>query len=105
MALKLILEVLTVVFAMLGFLGTIRWLFERLFSSKNLCIAIEILTQRDAETAEVLIRDALFRCLSFPSARIVLLVDVSLWENEQLKKLAKMYGVCCYPILKNESGN
>ena len=98
----LILEVVTVLFAVLGFLGTIRWLLERLFSSKNLCIAIEILTQRDAETAEVLIRDALFRCLSLPSARIVLLVDASIWGNEQLKKLVKTYGVDCYPILKKE---
>lgn len=93
----LLLEVLTVLFAVLGFLGMIRWILERLFSSKNLCIAIEILTQRDAETAEVLIRDALFRCLSFPSARVVLLVDLSLWDNEHLMNCAKTYGVGCIP--------
>lgn len=99
---RLILEVLTVIFAVLGFFGMLGWLVQRLFASKNLCIAIEILTQRDADAAEVLIRDALFRCLSLPSARIVLLVDPSFGENEQLKKLSKTYGIDCYPILKKE---
>ena len=102
MVIRLILEVLTVLFAVLGFFGMIRWLVERLFGSKHICIAIEILTQRDAETAEVLIRDALFRCLSLPSAKIVLLVEPSLWENEQLMNLAKDYGIDCYPTLKKE---
>ena len=102
MVVGLIFNVLVVLFALLGFLGMIRWLIEQLFASKKLCIAIEILTQRDADTAEVLIRDALFRCLSLPSAKIILLVHLSLWENEQLKTCAKTYGVSCYPILKNE---
>ena len=102
MLLGLVLEVLVVLFAMLGFLGMLRWLIERLFASKNVCIAIEILTQRDADTAEVLIRDALCRALSFPSSRVVLLVDPSLWENEALKRFGKTYGVDRYLIRKKE---
>ena len=96
MAWRAVLESLIAFFAVLGFLGMIRWLVERLFGSKNVCIAIEILTQRDAEAAEVLIRDALFRCLSFPSAKIVLLVDSSLWEDSRVRQAAKTYGVCLY---------
>ena len=99
---QIAIELVIAVFALLGLYGSIAWLARRWFSARNTMLAIEILTQRDAESAEVLIRDALFRCLSLPSARIVLLVDASIWGNEQLKKLVKTYGVDCYPILKKE---
>ena len=96
MAWRAVLESLIAFFALLGFLGIVPWLAERLFGAKNVCIAIEILTQRDADAAEVLIRDALFRCLSFPSAKIVLLVDASLWDDARVRQAARTYGVCLY---------
>lgn len=95
---KLVLEIFAAFFAILGFLGMIRWLVEKLLGSRNSCIAIEILTQRDAETAEVLIRDALFRCLSLPSGRIVVLTVAALREHPELTRVVKTYGVDCYVI-------
>ena len=102
MAWRLALESLAAFFAMIGLLHVIRWLVERLAGARNSCIAIEILTQRDAEAAEVLIRDALFRCLSLPSGRIVVLTVEALREHPVLKRMVRTYGVDCYVIPMEE---
>ena len=91
-------ELLVAFFALIGFFQGIRWLAERLFGSRNICIAIEILTQRDAETAEVLIRDALFRCLALPSGKVVVWTVPELWDHPELRAAVRKYGVACYEL-------
>jgi hypothetical protein len=65
-------------------------------------LAIEILTQRDAESAEVLIRDALFGVLGYPSGRIIVLTMPE-WETHPiLNQALKDYGISCYVIEPEE---
>ena len=96
------LELLVAVFAIIGLYRVICWIAQKLFGSKHILVAIEILTQRDAESAEVLIRDALFRCLSLPSGRIVVLTVEALREHPVLKRMVRTYGVDCYVIPMEE---
>ena len=94
----LAMEILVAVFAVLGFYGTVRWLAQKLFGSKRLAVTIEILTQRDAESAEVLIRDALSQYFLYPSGRIILLTTESLAAHPVLQRVRKQYGLSCYII-------
>ena len=95
------MEILVAFFAVLGFYDMIRWIAQRLFGSKHLMVAIEILTQRDAESAELLIRDALSQYFTLPSARLIVLTSPELADQPCLTAALKTYGVSCYVI---ESG-
>ena len=95
-------DILVAVFAVLGIYGTVKWLTGRIFGFENTVLAVEILTQRDAESADVLIRDALFGVLSLSSKRVVVLVARSLSEDPHLVEARKKYGVSCYVIEDGE---
>ncbi len=102
MYLRIVIEILIAFFAMLGLYGSIRWIIQRLFGSRNILIAIEILTQRDAELAEVLIRDALSQYLFLPSGRIFVLTVPEICEHPDLCGALERYGVSCYVIQDTE---
>ena len=63
----IIIEFLIGLFALGGVWGAVHLIARRFFGSRHTMLAIEILTQRDAESAEVLIRDALFSVLTIRS--------------------------------------
>ena len=96
MVVGIFIEIVICVFALVGIYSMIAWLARRLFGSRRTVIAIEILTQRDVEAAEVLIRDALFSALGVPSGRIVVLTRRELWENENFRTMLARYGVSSY---------
>ena len=61
MYLKTAMQIALVFFATVGVWCAMRGLLDKLTGAKEHTVAIEILTQRDAESAEVLIRTALFQ--------------------------------------------
>ena len=99
---QIAIELVIAIFALLGLYGSIAWLARRWFGARNTMLAIEILTQRDAESAEVLIRDALFGVLGYPSGRIIVLT-LPQWETHPiLNQALKDYGISCYVIEPEE---
>ena len=102
MYLRLVLDILVAFFAVLGFYGMIRWIAQRLFGSRHLMIAMKILTQRDAESAELLIRDALSQYFTLPSASLVVLTTPELVDHPKLAEACQVYGVLRYVIREKE---
>ena len=86
-------QVLLAFFAVVG----IWWLFgmfiRRIFKEKNYIFGIEILTQRDAESAEVLIRSALCRYFIFDSGRYAVITTEEFASRESLQSLIMKYGL------------
>ena len=89
----IIIEFLIGLFALGGIWGAIRLVAQRFFGSRHTMLAIEILTQRDAESAEVLIRDALFSVLTIRSGKLVVLTTETLLKEEKFKTILEHYGV------------
>lgn len=92
------LKIVIAIFAVIGLYEVLYRITLKLFGHKNYILAIEILTQRDAESADVLIRDALCQYLSFRSERVVVITLPHLSENEVLVGALDTYGVECYVI-------
>ena len=101
---RIALEIIVAVFAVIGLYGTIRRIAQSLFGSKNILIAIEFLTQRDAESAEVLIRDALSQYIYFPSGRVIAISTDSLSADPELQRVLSTYGISLY-VIQEESGS
>ena len=93
MIFKIMMEVLICLFALGGIWSAIHWIARRFFGSRHTMLAIEILTQRDAESAEVLIRDALFSVLTIRSGKLVVLTTETLLKEEKFKTILEHYGV------------
>lgn len=99
---RIAMELFVAIFAVLGLYVTVRWCCGRLFGTRNLLITIEILTQREAESAEVLIRDALSQYLSMPWVRWAVLTVPELAEHPQLVRAMETYGLMCYVLEPSE---
>ena len=93
MYLETIFEILVAFFAVVGVWAFFKLTLGRMFGEKNYIYTIEILTQRDAESAEVLIRRALCQYFLLGSGRIALLVSEEFASDEILLGLCKKYGV------------
>lgn len=89
----IIIELLIGLCALGGIYGAIHLIARRFFGSRHTMLAIEILTQRDAESAEVLIRDALFSVLTLRSGKVAVLTTEKLLEQEEFQKILGRYGV------------
>ena len=100
--LKVAIEILVAMLAVLGLYVAIRWCVGRLFGPKNLIISIEILTQREAESAEELIRDALSQYLSMPWVRWAVLTTPRLAGHPTLERVLETYGLSCYVLEEGE---
>ena len=98
----LIMDILVAFFAILGFYGMIRWVAQRWFGSRNFIVAIQILTQRDAESAELLIRDALSQYFTLPAAPLVVWTTAELMEHPTLAEACHTYGISRYLICPRE---
>ena len=98
MTVQIFVESVICFLALLGIYSVVQWLVRRLCGSRQTVLAIEILTQRDAEAAEMLIRDALFSALGLPSGRIVILMTKELVANERLMETIKRYGADYYLV-------
>ncbi|MBO5938919.1 MAG: hypothetical protein J6Q82_05410 [Clostridia bacterium] len=102
MVVWIFLEIVICFLALLGIYSAVHWLARRLFGSRHTLLAIEILTQRDADAAEELIRDALFSALGLPSGRVVVITTRELLQNERLRTVLTRFGVSCCLVEKTE---
>ena len=91
--LRTALEVMMALFAVIGVYCMARLLAQRLFGSRRLVLAVEIVTEQALGEAEEAIRDALAQFLLVPSGRICVLTTATLAENMQLRALVAKYGV------------
>ncbi len=102
MVVWIFLEIIICFLALLGIYSAVHWLARRLFGSRHTLLAIEILTQRDADAAEELIRDALFSALGLPSGSVAVITTWELLQNEQFAAILMRFGVQCYCVEKTE---
>ena len=86
-------QVLTAFFAVVGIWWLSKTLVAIMFKEKNYIYGIEILTQRDAESAEVLIRSALCRYFVFCGGRYAVITTEELASEETMQRLIMKYGL------------
>ena len=92
MYVRVAIEVIVAMFAVFGFYSAIKLLAQRIFSSDNIIIAVEIKTDEDVLNSEMLIREALGSFLLTSSSHIAVLVSEKLCSKE-LMRVAQKYGV------------
>ena len=86
-------QILLVLFSVIGIYSSFKYLVRGIFKEKNYIFAIEILTQRDAESAEVLIRSALCQYFAFSGGRYAILTTDELADDRDLRRLVQKYGL------------
>ncbi len=82
--LRTALEVTMALFAVIGVYCMGRMLAQRLFGSRRLVLAVEILTEQAIGEAEAAIRDALSQFLLVPSGRICVLTTAALAKDARM---------------------
>ncbi len=102
MYLRLILEIVVAFFAVIGVYETTHRILQKLFGPRNLVIAIPIMTQGNAESAEELIREVLFGYLSLPSASVAVWTLPQFAEHPTLTAALERYGISCYVLEDGE---
>ncbi len=98
MYLRLILEIVVSFFAVIGVYETAYRILRKLFGPRDLVIAIQIMTQHNAESVEELIREALFGYLSLPSASVAVWTLPQFAEHPALTAALERYGISCYVL-------
>ena len=91
--LKTAIEVMMACFAVIGFYSLSRMLAMRLYGSRRLVLAVEILTEEALCEAEDAIRDALSQFLLVPSGRVCVLTTEQWQRDPTLVALVHKYGV------------
>ena len=99
--LVLALEVTMALFAVIGIYCMARMLSQRLFGSRQLVLAIEILKESDVESIESLVLEGLGQFLLTPSGRLLILTTGELSKNEELQRVADRYDVPIVQIFKD----
>ena len=87
------LEVTMALFAVIGIYCMARLLSQRLYGSRRVILAVELLTEQSLTEAESAIRDALCQFLLVPSGRVCVITTPALCGDENLLTLIKKYGV------------
>ena len=96
--LRTALEVMMALFAVIGVYCMARLLAQRLFGSRRLLLAVEILNEQALPESEEAIRDALSQFLLVPSGRICVLTTSALAEDAHLRALVAKYGVSLFVL-------
>lgn len=96
--LQTVLELILAAFSVLGLYGTVCAILRRTACDDRISLAVKILTQRDAESAEVLIRDALFHYPLGISGRPLVLVTEELRNHPVLREALQTYGLDCFVV-------
>lgn len=86
-------ETVAAIFAVFGLYCAIRILAQKIFGSDRIIWAVEFKNKKDAENAEMLIRESMGVFLYTRSCRVAALVDRSLEEDEELMSILHRYGV------------
>ena len=97
MYVRVAIEVIVALFAVFGFYSAVKLLAQRIFSSENIILAVEIKTDEDVLNAEMLIREALGSFLLTSSSSIAVLVYEGLCSAELISVVEK-YGVQMYIV-------
>lgn len=101
------ISVLVALFAVFGFYCAARVLFELLFSSDRLAVAVEVMSEEDVSELDLLMREAHGSFLRRRAVRLVVLISVELMNGtvgagEELfppyRDLLDRYGADCYLI-------
>ncbi len=101
------ISVLVALFSVFGFYCGARILFELLFSSDRLAVAVEVRSEEDVSELDFLLREAHGSFLRRRAARLVVLISVELMNGtvgagEELfapyRDLLDRYGADCYLI-------
>lgn len=98
MYLKTALEIIVAFFCVIGIYSFWRFITQKIFGEKNIVVAVEITTERDAEKAESLIMEAFDTFLAIRSQKIVVFTVQEYEFNENLTAAVKKYGVPLYVI-------
>ncbi len=101
--LKTAIEVMMACFAVIGFYSMARMLAMRLYGSRRLVLAVEILTEEALCEAEDAIRDALSQFLLVPSGRVCVLTTDEWQADPTLVALTQKYGVEVRVIAADET--
>jgi predicted ferric reductase len=96
-------QIIVALFAVVGIYFVFKVLIQGVFKEKNYIFGIEILTQRDAESAEVLIRSALCQYFIFSGGRYALLTTEEIATNEEIQRLVLKYGLEIFIIKKTNN--
>ena len=91
--LKTAIEVIMACFAVIGFYSVARMLAMRLYGSRRIVLAVEILSEEAICEAEDAIRDALSQFLLVPSGRVCVLTTEEWQAHPKLVALTRKYGV------------
>lgn len=86
-------EIAVALLAVIGIYFVFKIFLQRIFKEKNYIFVIEILTQRDAESAEVLIRSALCQYFGFLGGRYALLTTDEIASGKEIQELVLKYGL------------
>ena len=86
-------EIIAAMFAVFGLYCAIKILAQRRFGSDRIIWAVEFKNKKDAEDAEMLIRESMGVFLSTKSCRVAALVDRELEGDEELMSILHRYGV------------
>lgn len=103
----LITEIGVAMLAVFGFCCALQMLLDLLFSSDRISVAIEITEKKDADTLDILLREAQTLSLGKGRPRLVVLISAALMDgtvgtvdvlNENYAAIIDQYGADCYLI-------
>ena len=98
--LKIFVGVFVAIFAVIGFYDTLRCFAERVLSSSDAVLSITVFDRADAECLEGRIVDHINGAIMTRQQRLFLLIDESLADDPEIKRLALKYGAERYIITK-----
>lgn len=95
MYLKIFLELLIALWAVMGLYTVFRILLVHLCREERIFTVIELRSEADVRQAQELIRDVLTDVLMCRKQRIALLIPRELERNEEIGRLITRYGLEC----------
>ncbi len=98
MYLKLAVDIIAALFAVFGIYSAVRLMAQKLFGSDKIFLCVEIKSAKEAENADILVREALSAFLMTSSCRVAMLVPTELVGNEDILRAIDVYGVECYTV-------
>ncbi len=105
--LGLITEIGMAMLAVFGFCCALKLLLDLLFASDRISVAIEIREEKDAQTMDLLLREAQTLSIGKGRPRLVVLISAALMDgtvgwgdalDEDYAALIERYGAECYLI-------
>lgn len=90
---KVAIEVILAAFSVFGLYTAVRILAQKVFGDKNIILAVVFESKKEAENAEMLIREAIGNFLATSSCRVAALVSEEFSNDEELMRIIRKYGL------------